>query len=519
MSPSKKQSKSSRRLLAAWSILVVGLAVSARLIFGSSIPIFSDADRVPSIDQETTLAALEPSPSRAPDHSTKPIESVRLGDRVLARNPEITDLERATWAEPDWGRWIHLSLRMPLRAPDDFATAENSTREAIKAGTSEATKTNTSEAAETPVLNVEIMRPDQWFVEQVGFIVRPSNSDEKPFPIRSLLDFDPTKDESKVANAPLRESFRHILNQEAQINARGMELVGLSLELDLPEMGAVGTAYVTDIRPSVSVQSGDGNVVTATFSHPPSVTVLDVSFDGETSPVGVTDNHPFWSVDRQQFVPIGQMEIGERVQTFHGETKRIESKLPRPGPQLVYNLEVYGEHVYFVGEQGLLVHNSYQSKADRLRNKSQVDLLRDEAFSVLKSARRHVEKEMRGDARFSGLLKAARGGDSQASMIYGFILDSKVKKTLQMPGAATGITRVKGLVFSSGGSRMGSVVKPGGTFGVKGQYRLPDFTFTKGGVTEYWDLKGPGFNRSTSRQFDDILNWTGVEPIALRYNR
>lgn len=32
--------------------------------------------------------------------------------------------------------------------------------------------------------------------------------------------------------------------------------------------------------------------------------------------------------------------------------------LPRPGPaQQVYNLEVNGEHVYYVGQQQLLVHN------------------------------------------------------------------------------------------------------------------------------------------------------------------
>ena len=33
------------------------------------------------------------------------------------------------------------------------------------------------------------------------------------------------------------------------------------------------------------------------------------------------------------------------------------SKLSRPGPELVYNLEIYGEHVYHVGD-GVLVHNS-----------------------------------------------------------------------------------------------------------------------------------------------------------------
>jgi len=57
------------------------------------------------------------------------------------------------------------------------------------------------------------------------------------------------------------------------------------------------------------------------------------------------------------------MEIGQQVITFQGETKRIESKLPRPGPRTVYNLEVYGEHVYFVGNQGLLAHNAYADDA------------------------------------------------------------------------------------------------------------------------------------------------------------
>nr|WP_095742588.1 polymorphic toxin-type HINT domain-containing protein [Rhodopirellula sp. SM50] len=499
MSASSKHSPSARRLLAAMSILIVGLVVSARLIFGSAIPFLAETPTVNRVDPRTTLAALEPAPAGSGGHATKPIDALRVGDRVLAANPEITDLERSTWQEPRWDQWIHLSLKMPLPAKPPVS--------------------DLGDAKGTPVLNVELLRPEQWFVEHVGFVVRPRDGSSRPAKIRTLVDFEPNADRKRVAHSPLRPAFRHLLAIETELDSREMDLVGLSVELDLPEMGAVGTAYVTSIEPSVSVQPGDGQVVTATFSHPPSSAVLDVHFQDGSAPVGVTDNHPFWSVDRQRFVPIGEMEIGERVVTFHGETKRIESKLPRPGPQWVYNLEVYGEHVYFVGEQGLLVHNSYQSKADRVRNKSQMDLLRDEAFSVLKSARRHVEKEMRRDPRFSGLLKAARGGDNQASMIYGFILDAKVKKTLQLPGANTGITRISGLVFSSGGSRLGSVVKPGGSFGVKGQYRLPDFTFTKGGVTEFWDLKGPGFNRATSRQFDDILNWTGVEPIALRYNR
>jgi len=57
-------------------------------------------------------------------------------------------------------------------------------------------------------------------------------------------------------------------------------------------------------------------------------------------------------------VQAGQLDVGERVLTFSGDTKRVVTKLPRPGPQPVYNLEVHAEHVYFVGEDGLLVHNS-----------------------------------------------------------------------------------------------------------------------------------------------------------------
>ena len=69
-------------------------------------------------------------------------------------------------------------------------------------------------------------------------------------------------------------------------------------------------------------------------------------------------NHPFWSVDRQEFVQAGSLEIGERLQTLSGDVKVVQQKLPRPGPQPVFNLEVHNEHVYFVGEDGVLVHNT-----------------------------------------------------------------------------------------------------------------------------------------------------------------
>jgi hypothetical protein len=201
------------------------------------------------------------------------IEDVRVGDRVIAANPQVTDEERSTWIDPDWSDWRRAHLSMPK---DDGGMIE-----------------------------IDLLRPDDWF---------------------EIYDVRP----------------------------------GESIDLQLPELGANGLAYVIDTDPCPDIKPGPGQVVTGTFEHSTSGNVLNVQFEGESKPIGVTDNHLFWSVERSDFVPIGKMELGERVQTFQGETKRIVLKLPRPGSHRVYNLEVYAEHVYFVGEQGLLVHNEYE---------------------------------------------------------------------------------------------------------------------------------------------------------------
>lgn len=254
---------------------------------------------------------------------TRPIQDIRVGQRVLAHNPEVSDLERAGWAvEPDWSAWVFLKLQMP------------------KPGEG--------------VLHIDLIRPRKWLEAQAGGINRKLPAGGDP-------------------SAPYAE------------------LIGRTIELDLPELGATGPAAIHAIGPCPEIETGDGQVVTATFHHESSTPVLDVAFADEDwwqqqqrtagqsespaalsiSPlpsrktslehVGVTGNHLFWAVDRQAFVPIGEMDLGERVQTYHGETKRIAAKLPRPGPQDVYNLEVYGEHVYHVTSAGLLVHNAYGS--------------------------------------------------------------------------------------------------------------------------------------------------------------
>jgi hypothetical protein len=141
-----------------------------------------------------------------------------------------------------------------------------------------------------------------------------------------------------------------------------MELVGAdigaTIYLDLAELGAEGEASVVDILPCPPIAAGVGTIVTGRFIHEvESASVVNLIIEGQSEPTGVTSNHPYWSVDRHDFIPAEDLLVGEQVDTIYG-IRRIASIAPRPGPPVtkVYNLETL-EHVYRVGELGTLVHN------------------------------------------------------------------------------------------------------------------------------------------------------------------
>jgi filamentous hemagglutinin len=76
----------------------------------------------------------------------------------------------------------------------------------------------------------------------------------------------------------------------------------------------------------------------------------------DASSLVCTPGHRFWSVDRQQFLPAGQLSAGEHLLGVNG-TLRVLGLVPR-APCPVFNIEVDVEHVYHVGLDGLLVHNA-----------------------------------------------------------------------------------------------------------------------------------------------------------------
>jgi len=93
--------------------------------------------------------------------------------------------------------------------------------------------------------------------------------------------------------------------------------------------------------------------------------------DGTVETITGTTIHPVWSVDRQEWVPLAELAQGEGLccdtESFGlGFPSSLSPKasglvlsvsLSRVS-QPVYNIEVHGEHVYQVGELGLLVHNT-----------------------------------------------------------------------------------------------------------------------------------------------------------------
>jgi hypothetical protein len=102
--------------------------------------------------------------------------------------------------------------------------------------------------------------------------------------------------------------------------------------------------------------------------------------DGSVETITGTTIHPVRSVDRQEWVPLAELAEGERLQGLDGLAVVLSVSLSRVS-QAVYNIEVHGEHVYQVGELGLVVHNTYPG-----------DILQTGGRTILKSTARALNE-------------------------------------------------------------------------------------------------------------------------------
>ena len=132
---------------------------------------------------------------------------------------------------------------------------------------------------------------------------------------------------------------------------------GNFIYLVLSDMNIKGNAEIISVSACPAIEAGDGPVITGTFQHLAD-DIFNIYVENQKTPIGATSEHPFWSNDRQNFIPANELQIGEELETSFGKSNKVISIEPRASKEMVYGLEVAGEHVYHITSNSLLVHNS-----------------------------------------------------------------------------------------------------------------------------------------------------------------
>jgi len=148
------------------------------------------------------------------------------------------------------------------------------------------------------------------------------------------------------------------------LQSTGADKLGNTIQLDLPELEIRGAALVTAIWSSyVDTRILDFPNVGSQCYRPiigwfqrQAPKIWNLIFTNGDS-IGTTSTHPFYSLDQQAYVSASKLEIGERIKTTKGSTTLLEKVDQTIEAQWVYNLEVWRDHNFYVGEEGELVHN------------------------------------------------------------------------------------------------------------------------------------------------------------------
>lgn len=148
-----------------------------------------------------------------------------------------------------------------------------------------------------------------------------------------------------------------LLRPVAWLEERGVAEGG-TLAMYSEEVGIDGDGRVLAVEPCppVGPVPPGGAVVTGTYRYAGGEP-LDLLVEGQAEPLGVTAQHKVWSETREDFVPAGELAVGEEVLTTAGRAA-VRSVSPRGPPEPVFNLEVGLRHVFRVGTAGVLVHNT-----------------------------------------------------------------------------------------------------------------------------------------------------------------
>jgi hypothetical protein len=256
------------------------------------------------------------------------METIQTGQRVLARNPELAGGELPD-AAVDPATWVNIRLRMP-KPTGEF-------------------------------VEITLLRPVEWLAEHLA----QTTALDGEYP-RALAEARETGSAARLRRItsviPAEDSGGPSPGGIAPVTAHSTPK-NPWIFLTLHELEAVGPAEIVEVGPCPDLEPGAGRLVTGTFSHQ-SGEVFDITVDGLTEPIGCTGAHPFWSEDRQDFIPARELVPGETLRMESGTLRQITRITPRRGPPVpVFNLEVDAEHVDYVSVDGVLVHNNRPSNS------------------------------------------------------------------------------------------------------------------------------------------------------------
>lgn len=131
--------------------------------------------------------------------------------------------------------------------------------------------------------------------------------------------------------------------------------VGSWVDVELEELSVRGPAEVTSIGRAPVLGAGERCPVTGRVRHV-SHEVITVALEGGER-LEVTQRHPLLSADRGDWVAAGEVRVGERLRSLQGLARVVGVRREARGGEEVFNLEVYGQHRYFVGGAGVVAHN------------------------------------------------------------------------------------------------------------------------------------------------------------------
>ena len=135
----------------------------------------------------------------------------------------------------------------------------------------------------------------------------------------------------------------------------------------IPEWGLVGAARVLEIKPCPEIRPGPGRLVLMKSATRYTGDMATLTLAGSCDAITGTAGHPIFSIDRAAYVHLGDLMPGERVRTADGWAT-VEAMSRWRGEQEVYNLEVDGEHRFFVGGARIESHNASNEKTCRIRH-------------------------------------------------------------------------------------------------------------------------------------------------------